>query len=190
MSWNITRVYICVHNRIYKRDIVSKTPKYIADIIILFTKYLRSIFTPLLSDWPNASNCVVSYDQLFKLSSLWGKTIFFLFTCYLVFYLNIIFRSLHPCQLDLNEFSSCPIVSYHMINCSSFLLCQGKLFFPVYVLFGVLSQHNIPVFTSMSVEFEWIFFLSFLVSGLNYKIGKPIKHTRVSCTSGSSVILL
>jgi len=167
VSWNITRVYICVHNRIYKRDIVSKTPKYIADIIILFTKYLRSIFTPLFSDWPNASNCVVSYDHL-----------------------NIIFRSLHPCQLDLNEFSSCPIVSYHMINCSSFLLCQGKLFFPVYVLFGVLSQHNIPVFTSMSVEFEWIFFLSFLVSGLNYKIGKPIKHTRVSCTSGSSVILL
>lgn len=137
MSWNITRVYICVHNRIYKRDIVSKTPKYIADIIILFTKYLRSIFTPLLSDWPNASNCVVSYDQLFKFSSLSGKTIF-----------------------------------------------------PVYVLFGVLSQNNIPVFTSMSVEFEWIFFLSFLVSGLNYKIGKPIKHTRVSCTSGSSVILL
>jgi len=108
VSWNITRVYICVHNRIYKRDIVSKTPKYIADIIILFTKYLRSIFTPLLSDWPNASNCVVSYDQLFKLSSLWGKTIFF----------------------------------------------------PVYVLFGVLSQHNLPVFTSMSVGFEWIFFLS------------------------------
>ena len=67
---------------------------------------------------------------------------------------------------------------------------RENYFFPVYVLFGVLSQHNIPVFTSMSVEFEWIFFLSFLVSGLNDKIGKPIKHTRVSCTSGSSVILL
>ena len=107
MSWNITRVYICVHNRIYKRDIVSKTPKYIADIIILFTKYLRSIFTPLFGLAKRVQLCRIIWSIV--------QVIFFV---------------------------------------------RENYFFPVYVLFGVLSQHNLPVFTSMSVGFEWIFFLS------------------------------